>query len=839
MPLPLASLGAAPQKPLLPAMTDSIMRHKNGTSQNDGIEICKQSVAMLVGDIRAEVQQASAILRSEVSNSTTARMGPVQMKLMHVADNLHNAQKDAMGRLQELMKSTNWELGQRLDQQMSVNAQLGGQIQSSWEKILAVVNRLEVTTNSLEGRMQESETKVNTWCTKVTDSLQGIYSNIAEESKNVQEQCSRQFEEVQIALARQEARSQQELQSSCEALADRVDKVATKSKEQTADVKEGQSRIQGSVEAVSREILGLQLQDEQNHSALKSSMDEQMSTHKGQLFELKTEMEALFEPVAQDCSDIQKKGEKSTRTILYELARIQKELKVDYVKLKNQLQEAQTSEDIDADEQLRCRDFFSQTDSAPVKDNSNQTDPVQIDNGHHKKPKKKKEPTKQDEAKSKINKAAFSGADQLKAQATAAAMKKQYNVFDQYHETGWVQRVAKNKWFENITLTIITINALYLSVDTDNNNASTIIDAAPIFQFAEIAFFVYFFSELSIRFVAFKSKWCCLKDRWFLFDSFLVFIMTCETVLLPVMLIATDSQGGLPGGTSALRMLRLLRLLRLTRLTKILRALPELVIIMKGVAFASRSVTIFFVLWTMIAYVFAILFRNLPGGIEDKPAIMKYFPSVTEAMNNMILYGIFNANALVIKEIVNDVPWMWPFLLFFFALVSLTIMYMLVGVLVDVISVVATTEKEKLGMTYIVELLREELDKLGLKEDLKINQAEFQNLILEPGIIRVCSEAGVDVAVLADMLDLVFEDVAHKGEEGKGSMMTFPDLVSLLLSMRGANPATVKDCKEQIRVTKTIIRQCMEELGEDLNDKFAKLRNDIQNIDANDDDYED
>eukprot|EP00930_Biecheleria_cincta_P039803 TRINITY_DN27325_c0_g2_i1.p1 TRINITY_DN27325_c0_g2~~TRINITY_DN27325_c0_g2_i1.p1 ORF type:complete len:890 (+),score=186.88 TRINITY_DN27325_c0_g2_i1:374-2671(+) len=763
-------------------------------------------------------------------------MGPVQLKLLHVADNLQNAEKDAMGRLKELMKSSNWELGQRLDQQMSVNAQLGGQLQSSWEKILAVVNRLEVTTNSLENRMQESETKVNTWCTKVTDSLEGIFSNIAGESKNIQEQCNRQFDAVQDTLARQEARSQRDLQSSCEALADRVDKVAAKSKEQTAEVKEGQSRIQGSVEAVSREILGLQVQDEHNHAALKCSMDEQTSTHKHQLFELKTEMEALFEPVSQDCSEIRKKSEKATKTVLYEVARIQKELRVDYVKLKNYLQEATTADDFDGKDSLRCRDYFSQTDSASLKDNSIQTDPVQFDNGQQKKPKKKKEPTKQEDAKSKINKAAFSGADQLKAQATAAAMKKQYNVFDYYHETGWIQLIAKNKWFENITLFVITVNALYLSVDTDLNNSSTIVDATPIFQFAEITFFSYFISELTVRFLAFKIKKNCLTDRWFIFDSFLVFIMTCETVILPIILLATDSEGGLPGGTSALRMLRLLRLLRLTRLTKILRALPELVIIMKGVAFAARSVTIFFVLWTMIAYVFAILFRNLPGDIENTPAVKKYFPSVTEAMNNMLLYGIFQSNALVVKEIIGDVPWMWPFLVFFFALVSLTIMYMLVGVLVDVISVVATTEKEKLGMTYIVELLRDELEKLGLKEDLKINQAEFQNLILEPGIIRVLQEAGVDVAVLADMLDVVFEDVAHKGEEGKGSMMTFSDLVNLLLSMRGANPATVKDCKEQIRVTKTIIRQCMDDLADDLNDKFSKLRNDLQNLDSVEDD---
>jgi hypothetical protein len=256
---------------------------------------------------------------------------------------------------------------------------------------------------------------------------------------------------------------------------------------------------------------------------------------------------------------------------------------------------------------------------------------------------------------------------------------------------------------------------------------------------------------------------------------------------------------------------------------------------MKGVVFAARSVTIFMLLWVMLAYVFAILFRNLTKDNETKPAIAQYFPSVLDAMNNILLHGVFNSNHVMINSVSKEVPWLWPILIVFFSLVSLTIMYMLVGVLVDVISVVAHTEKEKIGVTYIVEILREELEKLGLSDELKLSQSELENLIMEPGMIRVLQEAGVDVAVLADMLSVVFEDSAKMESDGK-HVMDFQDLVHMMLSMRGANPATVKDCKEQIRCIKGILKQYMDELSEDLSDKFAKLRSDIQNLEAIDDD---
>merc|ERR1719424_1246258 len=107
-----------------------------------------------------------------------------------------------------------------------------------------------------------------------------------------------------------------------------------------------------------------------------------------------------------------------------------------------------------------------------------------------------------------------------------------YNVFDCYHETGFIQWIAKHPYFENTTLSIIVINALWISIDTDGNTADTILDAKPVFIVADILFFVYFSLELVVRFLAFNGKCKCFRDGWFVFDSTLVFMYAFDPFML-------------------------------------------------------------------------------------------------------------------------------------------------------------------------------------------------------------------------------------------------------------------------------------------------------------------
>ncbi|CAE7695275.1 Scn1a [Symbiodinium sp. CCMP2456] len=348
----------------------------------------------------------------------------------------------------------------------------------------------------------------------------------------------------------------------------------------------------------------------------------------------------------------------------------------------------------------RVREFWSQTEPNPVETTAVQTDPVKFQaqrgrrsthpNGEKTlaapKPKPKPKPQR-----------VFQDAEAMKQKARQARVKPQYNVFDRYYKTGCAQFVAKHWLFEYATLVVVCLNTVWIAIDTDLNTFSIITNAPIEFQIAENFFCGYFFCELLIRFCAFQQKRHCLQDYWFLFDLFLVVLMVAETWIVPLVFNALglreqDLEGTV--NTDLLRILRLVRILRLSRMAKLLRAVPELVIIIKGIGFAARSVVVFFMLWTMIIYVFAILLRQLTQSHDVGP---KYFSSVSHSMMTLFLNGIVPNQANIINE-VGVASWaFWLILVCFVLLASVTIMYMLVGVLVEVMTVISATEKE--GMT--------------------------------------------------------------------------------------------------------------------------------------------
>merc|ERR1719277_1245986 len=91
--------------------------------------------------------------------------------------------------------------------------------------------------------------------------------------------------------------------------------------------------------------------------------------------------------------------------------------------------------------------------------------------------------------------------------------------------------------------------------------------------------------------------------------------MMIETWVVPiVMLIVGKEEGTFIGNASMLRMVRIVKMLRVSRLARLLRAIPELVILMKGIGAASRSVFVFLMLWLIIIYIFAVFCRHLTDG---------------------------------------------------------------------------------------------------------------------------------------------------------------------------------------------------------------------------------
>mmetsp|Transcript_74014 Transcript_74014/g.128451 ORF Transcript_74014/g.128451 Transcript_74014/m.128451 type:complete len:597 (-) Transcript_74014:103-1893(-) len=265
--------------------------------------------------------------------------------------------------------------------------------------------------------------------------------------------------------------------------------------------------------------------------------------------------------------------------------------------------------------------------------------------------------------------------------ATNGAPKKNANHNDTIYAT-----IADSKIFENMTLTVIVINAIWIEVDTQWNHEelrgmyeSGKLPLSPVSDVIEHLFCFYFTVEIIIRFLAMKKKRLCIFDSWFVFDSFLVLFMVIETWIIGVIVeqIAGDDGGG--GALASFSAFRLLRLLRLTRMVRIMRAVPELLTLVKGIGKAARAVSFILIFLVLIIYVFAIIFTSQigeyyapeyerngnPDGpywlrgdethLDDTPTAIELFGTIGDSMMTLFTRGVLGDNLAETLEAIKDV----------------------------------------------------------------------------------------------------------------------------------------------------------------------------------------
>lgn len=179
--------------------------------------------------------------------------------------------------------------------------------------------------------------------------------------------------------------------------------------------------------------------------------------------------------------------------------------------------------------------------------------------------------------------------------------------------------IVWNPLFENTTMGVIVLNAIWIGVDTEWNHDNLIKDdkkpLEPYSTVVENLFCTYFTVELTIRFLSYRRKRHCLTDGWFVFDGTLVVCMVLETWIMP--LVGLIAGGDSNSGLKALGPMRLLRLLRLARMGKIMRFFPEMLKLVKGMIMAFRSVFWILLFLIIIIYVTSIIFT---GALSTDPA---------------------------------------------------------------------------------------------------------------------------------------------------------------------------------------------------------------------------
>lgn len=327
-----------------------------------------------------------------------------------------------------------------------------------------------------------------------------------------------------------------------------------------------------------------------------------------------------------------------------------------------------------------------------------------------------------------------------------------------------------------------------------------------------------------IRFLAFEFKRHAFMDRWFVFDFILVTNMVVETWMLPMVMAAMAEEASADSFTdlTMLRMLRMVKLLRLTRISRFLRAVPELVIIVKAIGLAARSVIVFFLLWLIVIYVFAVVMRQITDGSSVGE---RWFKTVPGAMNTLLLDGILADYSIIIKDLGDANAVYWIVILSFVLLSSVTIMYMLVGVLVEVVGVISSTEKEGMLVAHLSESIRGQLTAKGHNPESTLTKYEMQNFLLESEVCLMLSSLDINVEAIMEMLEITYDDLDKRGRQ-----MTFGRLIEMLLNGREGNAATVKDKSDLLRVLKTQVTKSAQDLEEKMEQQFVQVKEGLDEL---------
>lgn len=328
-------------------------------------------------------------------------------------------------------------------------------------------------------------------------------------------------------------------------------------------------------------------------------------------------------------------------------------------------------------------------------------------------------------------------------------------------------KLAISTAFQNTTVGVIVLNALWIGVDTEWNHSSMEdedgnLPLHPVSTIIENLFCVYFTGEVVIRFCAYRRKWSCLGDGWFVFDSFLVFCMVLETWILKLVEVLAGG-GGSASFLSNFSALRLLRLLRLTRMARLMRAVPELLTLVKGIGKAMKAVSYVLLFLVLILYVFAILFTSQLTDAERTPEDGEppedyvlagdLFASIGDSMMTLLTRGVLADNLMETVDAIKAESLFLQWMFFaFFGLTFALLLNMLIGILCEVVTDSAREEDSQRSITQFSDAVRDAFEVIDVSGDGKVQKKEWQLITDNKEVQESMLELGMDEDTMDEQL---------------------------------------------------------------------------------------
>eukprot|EP00441_Pelagodinium_beii_P035171 CAMPEP_0197629462 /NCGR_PEP_ID=MMETSP1338-20131121/7298_1 /TAXON_ID=43686 ORGANISM="Pelagodinium beii, Strain RCC1491" /NCGR_SAMPLE_ID=MMETSP1338 /ASSEMBLY_ACC=CAM_ASM_000754 /LENGTH=832 /DNA_ID=CAMNT_0043200501 /DNA_START=18 /DNA_END=2516 /DNA_ORIENTATION=+ len=376
------------------------------------------------------------------------------------------------------------------------------------------------------------------------------------------------------------------------------------------------------------------------------------------------------------------------------------------------------------------------------------------------------------------------------------------------YNSGVAATIVLSPLFFGGSMIIVLLNAAWLAVDTEYNDASSISSSSPEFQAVEHTFCAIFTMEILIRYAAFKGTRLCLQDSWFLFDLLLVTIMVLETWLIPIVLKILNDDSA----EEALRhftILRMLRLLRLTRIARLVRAVPEIMTLIKGIGAAMRGVASTVFLLFVILFIFAIIFKDQARNHEELRE--ELFPTVWWSMWSLLMFATFlDGPAAIYTQIQRGMGRHMALLFLVVIFISaFTVLNMLIGILCEVVTAVSESEKEEAHIAYLKNHLLDILECYDINDDNTIRKHEFDLLMRNLEFREAINNFGADFQDLQTLAEVLFV-------KNNSDILSFQQLLSVVLRLKGGNAAQVMDVvdlREYVKQRTDHLEECITHLA--------------------------
>ncbi|CAJ1353993.1 unnamed protein product [Effrenium voratum] len=353
---------------------------------------------------------------------------------------------------------------------------------------------------------------------------------------------------------------------------------------------------------------------------------------------------------------------------------------------------------------------------------------------------------------------------------------------------GETWRIARHPWFDITVMCAITLNSFWLGIDAAWNDSDVLIQTDIIFLVIENMFCVFFVIELVIRFAAYQRKMSAFRDVEWVVDLVLVLLMVLEIWALAIIQLATMSGTPSTFNPAFLRLTRVFKFFRMVRLVRLLRYMPEIIILVKGLGVASRSVFFTLCLLGLLIYVYGIAFKHL---CKETPVGLEYFNTLSGSMFTLLYSACFFDGIHALAQMMFAESIIFGGLLMSFLLLApLTVMNMLVGVLVQVLQVLSQVENDSITATFLREQTVKVFNLMDINNDGKVDIEEFSRLVKQSGMVKALQEADIDVAALIQEADLIFN-----GQE----RLDIDEFVSQIQAFRRTNQVTIKDRTPQLR----------------------------------------